>query len=100
MTYAFSYSTPDTPEPILFYRHSVMDLAAQRRWFKRRYPDWTLHDVGPSREHALLEVLRDKPRAYQRLCDKARWERMTLLAVLRDYGDPRDWGKRPMDTAR
>lgn len=42
-----------------------------------------------------LKDLRDTAdgSAFRRLQDKARWEHMTLLAVLLDWGDPRKWPK-------
>lgn len=42
----------------------------------------------------LLKELREADgTAFRRLQDKARWEHMTLLAVLLDWGDPRKWPK-------
>lgn len=44
-------------------------------------------------ERALLNEVKADPAAYQRLQDKARWEGMTLFAVLAAWGDPRRWSK-------
>lgn len=42
-------------------------------------------------EKKLMEEIRKDPKALQRLKDKARWEAMSLFAVLKEWGDPRKW---------
>ena len=42
-------------------------------------------------EKKLYAEVQADPVAYQRLRDKARWEHMTLFAILREWGDPRKW---------
>lgn len=39
----------------------------------------------------LLAEIRKDEKAWQRLRDKAQWERMSLTAILREWGDPRKW---------
>lgn len=43
------------------------------------------------KDEKLLEEIKKDPKAFERLKAKARWEEMTLFAVLIDYGDPRNW---------
>ena len=43
-------------------------------------------------DRKLLEEIKNDSDAYERLQAKARWEKITVFAVLRDYGDPRNWG--------
>lgn len=40
----------------------------------------------------LKEVLAAGGEPLERLKAKCRWEHMTLLAVLVEWGDPREWG--------
>lgn len=42
-------------------------------------------------DERLFEEIKKDPEAYELLKGKARWEQMSLMAVLRDYGDPRNW---------
>ena len=39
----------------------------------------------------LMNEIKQDPKAYQRLKDKAKWEHMTLYGVLKEWGDPREW---------
>ena len=39
----------------------------------------------------LMAEIRANPKAYIKLIAKADWERMTLYAVLKEWGDPRKW---------
>lgn len=41
----------------------------------------------------IMEEIKKDHKAYQWLKDKAVWERMSLYAVLKDYGNPRDFSK-------
>ncbi|MHA1962734.1 MAG: hypothetical protein ACW99U_21300 [Candidatus Thorarchaeota archaeon] len=41
-------------------------------------------------EQLMLEIVSD-PTALQLLKDKCSWERMSRYAVLREWGDPRNW---------
>ena len=42
----------------------------------------------------LDEIIQD-PKAVERMKAKCQWEHMSWLAVLREWGDPRTWGKKP-----
>lgn len=42
-------------------------------------------------EKRLMEEVRKNSDAYKKLQDKARWEHMSLFAVLAEWGDPRTW---------
>ena len=44
------------------------------------------------KDKELMEKIRQNPDAYKKLKAKAQWERITIFAVLKDYGDPRNWG--------
>jgi hypothetical protein len=46
--------------------------------------------ITPKDEKLMIEIQQDKE-AYEKLKAKARWEQMPLYAVLKDYGDPREW---------
>jgi len=46
--------------------------------------------ITPEDEKLMIEIQQDKE-AYEKLKAKARWEQMSLYAVLKDYGDPREW---------
>ena len=39
----------------------------------------------------LMNEIKQDPKAYQRLKDKAKWEHITLYGVLKEWGDPREW---------
>ena len=39
----------------------------------------------------LMNEIRQDPEANRRLKEKAKWEAMTLFAVLKEWGDPREW---------
>ena len=39
----------------------------------------------------LDEIRKNDPDAYYKLRCKCKWEHMTLTAVLREWGDPREW---------
>lgn len=39
------------------------------------------------------EVRAENGDAWRKLRDKARWEGITLLAVIRQWGDPRKWNQ-------
>lgn len=39
----------------------------------------------------LFAEVKQDPAACERLQDKCKWEHMTLLAVLKHWGDPRRW---------
>ena len=43
----------------------------------------------------LFKEIKADPAAYARLQDKARWEGVSLFAVLRKWGDPRKWPAAP-----
>ena len=45
------------------------------------------------KDRELLEEIKKDPDAFENLKAKARWEAMTLFGVLKDYGDPRQWGR-------
>ena len=42
-------------------------------------------------DRALMAQIKQDTNAYKRLQAKARWEHISLFAVLKDYGDPRRW---------
>lgn len=44
-------------------------------------------------ERDLIREIRKDPRAVERMKAKCRWERMSWLGVLRDWGDPRTWNE-------
>lgn len=44
-------------------------------------------------ERIYQEVKASNTRAFLRLRDKCKWEGMGLLAVIREWGDPRTWPK-------
>jgi hypothetical protein len=39
----------------------------------------------------LMAEIKEDPKAYDLLRAKCRWEHMTLYAVLKGWGDPREW---------
>lgn len=45
-------------------------------------------------EKRLMAEVKANPDAFERLKAKARWEGMSLSAILREWGDPRTWDKR------
>ena len=45
----------------------------------------------------LMDEIKNDPKAYQRLKDKANWEAMSLYGVLKEWGDPRKWGGLDLD---
>ncbi len=47
--------------------------------------------VITNEQQALFDEVKKDPAAFQRLKDKARWERESLMYVLRNWGDPRTW---------
>lgn len=42
-------------------------------------------------DEKLLKEIQADEKAYQLLRDKCEWEQMSLYAVLREWGDPREW---------
>ena len=90
--FVYYYALAASDFPVIMYRRSVQNLAAQRRWFKKRYPDAALQVCEVSRTHQIYsELLASCGPAYDRLIAKCRWEGVGPLAVIEDWGDPREW---------
>ena len=52
-----------------------------------------MENIITGKDMILMEEIKQDPDAYEKLKAKARWEHITLFAVLKSYGDPRNWEK-------
>jgi len=41
----------------------------------------------------ILQEVKKDSEAWERLQSKCQWEHMSLTAVIKEWGDPRTWGK-------
>lgn len=89
--YLIRYRRPDGTTNVVF-RDSKQGVIAQRRWFRRLFPNYDLVEVtGDWVREVITQVLAAGGPALQRLQAKCQWEQMSLTAVVYRYGDPRHW---------
>lgn len=94
--YVFHYTREDGSKG-RFFRKSAQNLTAQKPWFRWQYPLYRLDKVELDWTGPLMAKLYAKPEnkgAWESLQSRAKREHKTLTAVLLDYGDPRQWGKK------
>lgn len=73
-------------------RKSKQNLAAQKRWAAKRYPRGTVLSISiDPYEPMLKEIRKEGGRTLYLLTEKARWEGVSLMTVLMEWGDPRKW---------
>jgi len=76
--------------PSRFWRRSSQNLAAQRRWFKKRYAQCQLTSVEVDWVDPMLKRMKERGgEPWERLRAKAQWEHMSLTSVLMEYPDLR-----------